>query len=159
MTMDLNPRLAAPFMAKVGQANPDDVLRRIMREMPKANADKIWKAFKQAILADDELNEACLRYYFINAKTRLERVEPNSEEAQQSQRSRQRAIADYQRLVPKLFILDTVMPNGKTMRECTFGYVKTFGGKCAVIGGLGEPNAIIGTTVSDGQVKAALRNK
>jgi hypothetical protein len=30
-------------------------------------------------------------------------------------------------------MLDFLMPNGKTMRECTFGYVRKLGGRFAAI--------------------------
>jgi hypothetical protein len=55
----------------------------------------------------------------------------------------------------RAIILDFLMPNGKAMRECTFGYVREIGGRFAAIGALRKARQVIGDVLTDEQAQAA----
>jgi hypothetical protein len=156
---ELNPRLGAPFISKVGQANPDDVLRRIMEENPGASQSVTWSIFRDEILKSDEMVEMCLLYYHVNARGRLERLaprptpRPKKPKVPQTER-KVRVTAAVTRVKERL-ILDHVMPNGLRLRDCTFGYALEVGGKFARLGEMGDPNEIIGQVMSGAQADAA----
>ena len=48
------------------------------------------------------------------------------------------------------------MLNGKELRHCTFGEVATFGMRYAKLARMGEPNQVVGQSLSQKQVWAAL---
>jgi hypothetical protein len=46
------------------------------------------------------------------------------------------------------------MPNGKKVRDCTFGYCRKIGGVIARVGHLGRPKQVVGLTITDKEADA-----
>jgi acetyl-CoA carboxylase beta subunit len=162
----LNPSYGAPFTAKSGQANPDDVLREIMEENPQATERTTWPLFRTEMLKDQELIEACLRWYHTNARRRLESLMEEKPKAERSVTAEEEkeakvvkglAATEKVKAVKKAFILDHVMPNGEALRDCTFRYVAKIGGAFSRIANMGKPNQLVGDVLSNKQADKAMQ--
>jgi hypothetical protein len=151
---DFNPNLGKPYATKSGQADPDDVLREIMEEMPGSTEQQTWPLFRQEILKSDDLVEICLRRYHVGVRRRLYREATNK----QSVKERKSRAAAKAEKVKDIFILDFIMPNGQRLRDCTFGYVRKVGGAFSKLGEMGKPNQVVGQILSNKQADAAVRS-
>jgi hypothetical protein len=159
---NLNPKLGAPFTAKSGQANPDDVLREIMEANPSANEAKTWPDFRAAVLGDEELTEACVRWYHVNARRRIEGLIPAPKQSKKTApaaeiASRAALIKTAVRTVAHTAFLDITMPNNKLLRACTFKEVGRFGEKFKKLAAMGKPGQIVGRVLSEKQACAVLK--
>jgi hypothetical protein len=154
-----NPKLGAPFVAKVCRANPDHMLRRIMAWLPDASEQETWPVFRAKVLKDRDMLEACLRWFHVNARRRLEgfapRTAPPKKRAVPLEEKHAR-VADRVKRIRAVMILDYTMPNGSRLRECTFGYAREVGGAFARLGEMGDPHAIIGQVLSNDAADAAV---
>jgi len=137
------------------------MLRRIMRWMPGAAEEDTWPIFLAEVLKDDEMRDACLRWFHVNARNRLERhalVEPPAKrtaaQARQAREEKHARAADRMARVDAVMILDHVMPNGKPLRDCTFGYAREVGGDFMCIGRMGRPDQIVGEVLTDQRADA-----
>jgi hypothetical protein len=158
-----DPKQGASFTPKVGQANPEDLVRRIKGQHPDARGLDVFPIFKAEVLKDDAMVDACLLYYFVNAHNRLERVglvskpvRTRSERAaaREARKVKARAVAAR---IKRAWILDHVMPNGLKLRDCSFAYALEIGGGLERIGKMGPADAIIGQVLSDADAQAAMK--
>jgi hypothetical protein len=161
--IQLNPKLGAPFIAKVCPANPDNLLRQIMSWMPGAAEEDTWPNFRAMVMKDPDMIDACLRWFHVNARGRLERLamaEPPAKRtaarAKQTREEKRARVADTMKRIEAVMILNHVMPNGLRLRDCTFGYASEVGGAFARIGAMGAPNAVIGRVLSDAEADTAV---
>jgi hypothetical protein len=162
---ELHPSYGAPFTPKSGTANPDNLLREIMQENPGASEKTTWPLFREAILKHDgidaagvyDMNDACLRYYHINARSRLEALMSDSKPEKPSE---EKAKAKAEK-IKRTFVLDTPMPNGKLLRDCTVKYACKLPGAFArlgkLLGKMGKPNQLVGEVISNKQADAAFK--
>jgi hypothetical protein len=154
-----NPKYGTPFVKKVYQPNPDDILRRILEKNPGARMDDTWLIFLAEVLKDRDMLEAVVRCYHINAYSRLDRearyrldhLVPRAAPTKEERRAR---AADTWARMKKVLILNHVMPNGLRLRDCTFRYASAVGGAYTRIGEMGPPDAIIGRVLSNEQADA-----
>jgi hypothetical protein len=188
---ELHPSYGAPFTPKSGTANPDNLLREIMQENPGASEKTTWPLFREAILKHDgidaagvyDMNDACLRYYHINARSRLEALmsdskpeKPSEDEASEDEadgkangkqkaadakaEAEEKAKAKAEK-IKRTFVLDTPMPNGKLLRDCTVKYACKLPGAFArlgkLLGKMGKPNQLVGEVISNKQADAAFK--
>lgn len=155
----LNPTYGAAFVGKISQRSPHDLMRQLMDENPGAPHHKIDKLFVDAVLNDPDLNRACVSGFAVNVRMAVERlasapassivigrlkeVKRTKASVKFSGRSAGESI--------RAAILDFVMPNGKTLRDCTFREVAQAGDRFAKIAAMGRPNQVVGKVLTDEQ--------
>lgn len=143
------------------KANPRDVLRRLIEENPGHDEVALEKLCWSTIKDDPDspdLLRTIFSYWFANNWRSLvdERYTPaqRQEMAQEKAAKREVVVA---KVAAKMVerIMDMAMPNGKSMSECTFGYVGKLGGGFTRIAKLGKPNQIIGKVLDETKIKKA----
>lgn len=74
--------------------------------------------------------------------------------AQEKFRERQQeALVELRKEFVKIELLNLLMPNGKPLRDCTFGECAQFGGWFKVLSQQGRPMGIVGKHLSEDQVR------
>lgn len=139
-------------------ANPDNRLQKLLRGREGWGDIALARLFIKK--ATSEELEAVVSGWIHNRRDRFMRVfeeeaVPFEERIQQSvERAEERAAmatktkAAAGRVLKSLISLDFIMPNGKPLGKCTFGYATEIGGKFAKIGAMGKPNQIIGKVLT-----------
>lgn len=162
--IDLNPSYGIPYTMKAGQETPKEAMKRIMEENPRAKANSLFKIFADEAISDPDLNMACLLQIAANLHHSIDRL--IMEPAERRKIERRKAYEKYylkkqvDKLVSKVrgaFILDTIMPNKKTARDCTGRYLVKHGGTLAKIGAMVKPSQIVGKYISDKRAQAVLK--
>jgi hypothetical protein len=108
--------------------------------------------------------DACLRWYHINARRRIEALmteAPKPSKKTETVSAAKVASTAEQvktkiRAAVQTTFLDFVMPNDKPLRDCTFREVGRFGDKFKKLAALGKPNQIVGQVLSEKQASAVL---
>jgi hypothetical protein len=158
-----NPKRGTPFIAKMYPVGPDELLLRILKENPNATEEDTWLLFRAEVLKNEDMRDACLRSFHVNATGRLERLMSRAESPQERAAMAEQKRAERRARVTKAFkrakavlILDHVMPNGLRLGDCTFGYASEVGGAFARLGAMGDPDAIIGQVLTEDAADAAV---
>jgi hypothetical protein len=119
------------------QANPVDLLKKVVEANPKADTDAIYEEFKEKLLQidNDAYLDIVIMSWFGPAYSRLTAPEPDPK-AQAEQRDRRKAEeralveakkAAGQARMAKIVLLDMVLPHGKSLKDST-------GRECAQLG-------------------------
>lgn len=157
----------APKIA-MRKGNPRSVLMDLLREHPRASEAEIVTLFMLRVLGNNSIAmiamppeaEAIFEYFSTNHARSIARYEPELAPEVYVERSEARAQAKTARkqgMAKKFQALirgDFIMPNGKPLRECTFGYVGQIGGFFTALSSRGKPNEIIGEKLTDEQIAA-----
>jgi hypothetical protein len=159
MSLNAEPRqYGAPRIKTTHAANPDSVLEKIMKRQPDASDRTLARALLKKF-TPEEL-EAALCYFVHNRRVAIERyyeeeetplevrIQASNERIEERKTAAVKTVAASRRILQSLISLDFIMPNGKSLGKCTFGYATEMGGKFAKIGAMGKPNQIIGTVLS-----------
>jgi hypothetical protein len=158
----MTKRKPACLTRKARRGNVDYAMGRILKENPGITESESLPIFRTKVLADDDLLEACVFECHASARNRayrgiddaLTREEKRLREMER-RRARDARVAEMYERGKAVLILNHIMPNGLPLRDCTFAYAKEVGGAFARIGGMGEPDQIIGEVLSDDQADAA----
>jgi hypothetical protein len=124
--------------------NARELLARIVSENPNLDDEGIYHAF--ADKCAPYFVEIC-RYWVAN---NLKALRPRSRGAPVD-----RIAAVEGRARARL--LDFILPNGKMLRDSTFGECAKAGGWLTKLSKLGQPGEKIGSVLTEKQVKAALK--
>jgi hypothetical protein len=158
----MTKRKPATLTRKALPGNVDYVMGQILKRNPGITESDSWPIFRDMVLKDDDLIEACMFWTHAAARNRAckdgDGALTREEKRRRALETRARAAEMWER-AKAVVILNHVMPNGLPLRECTFGYVKDVGGKFARIGDMGEPDQIIGEVLSDRAVDAAFNDE
>lgn len=142
-------------------ANPRDVLKQIIDSAVNPNdRPAIHSALREKVLreGDEDYLDSIIEYWFTNNynSLMLERSRPRlrtSALALQAARA-----AEYREKVTTairqeaIFLLGTILPNGKALRDSTFGECAKIGGVLSKIASKGKPEQIVGEVLSDAQL-------
>lgn len=137
--------------------NPRDVLRRILLDSPHASEKEHFDRVCDAIAEDTSYFGAVLEYWFANNYRSMcpVEIEPHSVTVVPRE-TRAAAVRDEQvsigRIKEKLYsalTMSFVMPNGKELRYCTFGYVAEIGGVFADMAKGHHAGKIVGKHLTD----------
>jgi hypothetical protein len=141
--------LDTPF--PTGQGNSIyDLLRKIVEKNPHAGKGKIVRLYCEA-LEEEDLIESFVSEFFEEA--RLRAFPPKPAKRKRSTK------AQMQELIRKRIsraIFSFVMPNGKTLGDCTFGEIAPYGGSLSRLSTMGQPDQIIRQTLKQKEVKKVL---
>jgi hypothetical protein len=139
--------------AKTLEPDIYEVLREIMDDHPKANKSRLRKLYVDAVKNDPDLNDAFIEAFFENVLAVLTRARSKSKKRKRMMREeKQKQQAKH----IDRFVMSYVMPNGKPLKECTFGEVATFGARFSKLSAMGKPDEIVGQVLSQKQVREAL---
>lgn len=158
MTMLDTPRYGSSYAKKVGQANPEDLLRTIREEQPSLSPKREREAFRQAVLADPEMIDACINWVLTNAGRNISKVQetpitPELAEQQYQERKKQTAeTAKKAEQVVHHAMLSIV-------RRMTFGEVAHLAKVGPKFAKLGKPSQVIGDVLSDEKIDKILKSK
>jgi hypothetical protein len=159
----MTKRKPACLTRKARRGNVDYAMGRILKENPGITESESLPIFRAKVLADDDLLEACVFECHAAARNRAYRDVDDALEKKRLRELKRRArdlrVAKMYERGKAVLILNHVMPNGLPLRECTFGYIREVGGKFARIGGMGDPDQIIGEVLSNDQADAAFNDE
>ena len=139
------------------RANPRDLLKRTIEELAGSSRAALLEAFRDKVLAPEaeEYLDAVIEYWFSNNYHSL--VEnPYRPEAVARRKS---AVAGVKEKISRhvrkqvLLLLDTMLPNGKTLAATTFGECAKLGGNLSLIASMGEPKQRVGEVLSDDELR------
>lgn len=149
--------------SRSGKENPLGLFIAVIKERPKSGESAHKAAFKRLVLSDgyEDFVDAIVREWLsIKYSTALRAAQsPTVAEikAVAARRKGERiAEAEMTKKAIKLIgsrLLDFMMPNGKKLRDCTFGYCAEIGGAIGKIGAQGRPSEIVGNVLTAAQVQ------
>jgi hypothetical protein len=157
---DLHPTYGGPFMHKIGQVSPHEVMKRIRDENPGARPAHIDKLWAEEIINDPDLNMASLLGFAINVRASIERLERSPPEI------RERRIAA--REIEVTAVASKVSTKAKEDGVLEWCMTATFadvakmakaGSKLALLSKMGKPNQVVGDTLSRAAVAKVLGGK
>lgn len=144
------------------RANPRDVLKQIIDSAADPrDKSKVLSAFREIVLGEDgeDYLDSIIEYWFANNYNSLidERIRPKRRESTVKQTAAK--VAEFKEKVTTrireeaLFLLDTMLPNGKALRDSTFGECAKIGGVLSQIATMGKPGQIVGRVLSDASLR------
>lgn len=104
------------------QANPRDVLKRLVDEHPTWGKDRLLKALHEKVINNERLIETIIEYWFTNNYHSLIPVERPRASPVEKQTAVSVARGKIQRRIAQeaqVLLLELMMPNGKNLRDCT----------------------------------------
>lgn len=145
------------------KASPRGVLMRLINENPRADEHALLRLFGEKIKEDaesgDDYLSPIIEYWFAHNYRSLvnEKAAPSKRLATRA--AKQAKVAEIKEKVTArirqeaLFLLDTTLPNGKALRDSTFGECAKIGGALSKIASKGKPGQIVGKVLSDAQLR------
>ena len=141
------------------RANPRDLLKRLIEENPGVAKAELFKTFRDQIRGDDgeEFLDSIVEYWFANNYHSL--IEHPAPQLAANKAEKQTKIAEIKEKIKTrvrqeaIFLLDTALPHGKTLRNSTFGECAKIGGALSKIASKGRPGQIVGNVLSDTQLR------
>jgi len=142
--------------------NPFGYFISIIRENPKSDKAKHISQFKTLVLGNDFtdyaeaiVDEWCRLKYSAALEaavppSRAEIEKRATEQRERTKANREAAAAAVESIKQKIaaMTLGHLMPNGKPLGKCTFGYCAEAGGLFADIARLGKPDQIVGEVIT-----------
>lgn len=155
-----NIRTGAAVIARIAQRNPLEILARFREEYPNATAELLFLKWAEMIRDDDDLLGAVLRHTFTNLLTAVERSRRSGSTQFGSNRGARAATPtevrgraeEVKQRVTRVVLLNLMLPNGKALRYSTFADCASAGGWLANVAKLGQPNDVVGQTVTERQL-------
>lgn len=143
--------------------NPLGLFIAVLKERPKSSESAHKAAFKRLVLSDgyeDFVDAIVQEWLSIKYSTALRAAQPPTVAEIKAVAARRKSERIAEAVMTKKAIkligsrlLDFAMPNGKRLRDCTFGYCAEIGGAIGKIGARGEPNEIVGKVLTAAQVQ------
>lgn len=143
------------------RSNPRPLLERLINEhddpRDEETKEEIFNDLSSSLFAleNRDMLLTALRYWFDNNYAACMRAKFGDNDCDR--------VVNKDRIKAQISmrLLDSVMPNGKKLRECTFGDAIKFGGWIAKIGEYGrdKPTKIIGHFLNDRKAKELIEPK
>lgn len=160
--IDLQATYGGPAVHKTEKFNPTEILVRLISENPGTSRGAIEKLFIAEIEDDKDYRTPALKYFFWNAWVGLHprRRKSRQKTKRQEAKMRQAVAEKVQQLKRAVIISELLMPNNKTVAECTGTEMTKFGRFGAKVGML-VGHRKVGAVLSEDQLwklwKEALR--
>lgn len=154
--MHIEPsRTGAAAISRRAQRNPLELLVNLIEADPTASVERLWNKWWDTVKGDDDYLKAACRHAFTNQLASLDRDKRKAKPAQKRPAEDVRAQVDAikQRIVTAVFSLESPMPNGKALGDCTLRELAKFGGIFTRIIKLGKPDQIVRKVVNEAQLK------
>ena len=143
--LQIASRTGASATRRVGKVGLLQLLINLIENDPTASKEVMFRKWRAAIINDPEDIDVALLYTFTNLWETAERDhKPKAQRDPAQIQARIAQVAEVrEQIVRKVFSLDFVMPNGKQLGDCTFGYLEKVGGVFIKISKMGKPNQVI----------------
>lgn len=146
--------------------DPEELLRSIKRQSPKASEKEHLDAFHAAITEEPKYLDSIINYWFRNyyPRTRVV-VEKGSVAVLPSESVVRRRVtpADRRRRkeearkaverIRNIVLMDLEMPNGKKLRDCTGSDCTKFGGWLTLVGQKVGPRSLVGRKLTEDDLR------
>lgn len=134
------------------RANPRDVLKALVESNPGADEGALLKMLRDRLEEDDgrDYLDSIVEYWFINNYNSLVPRSPARRINVESVK------AGIKKSAVKMVLMDLVMPNGRTLRDCTGGECAAFGGWYERIGAKVEAGQKVGEALSEKELHELL---
>lgn len=153
-------KTGAATIRRTARRSPLEVLYSLKQDDRSASSEILFRKWRKAVEADDDLMEAVLQYTFKNLEAQCEAfingAKPNKLSNRQVINERRERIANMAKQVKKIIYLDLVMPNEKPMKACTFKEVSTFGDSFKLIAAQGKPSQLVGDVLTNTDIQKLL---
>jgi hypothetical protein len=151
----------------IRKGNPRNFIANLLQKSPRISDEELREKVKAAVLKNEDYLDAVVEYWVAGERRNLTRPPRPSRPAHQEPEQREEAaakVAEYRAQVEQIakprivqfVLLEMVMPNGKTLAECSFKEVAGFGAKFAALAKGGKPNEKVGT-LSETEVRKLFR--
>lgn len=147
-----------PAMHKTARSNPEELLVRVIEQLPDATREERCKAFWEMVREEPEYLRPIVDYFYGNRELAVlgnhprKRAQAVKDKRESAARIKSAAILLAEHIKSAL-IGDLFMPNGKMLKDCTFGYCAKTGGVLAAIGRKGKPNEIVGKKLPEVELR------
>jgi hypothetical protein len=151
--IELNAIYGGPAVHKTEKFNPTEVLIRLIDENPSARRDAIEKLFIAEIEDDRDYRTPALKYFFWNAWAGLHPARHKSRVKTRQQQTEMRQAIDekIQQIKRAVIISELIMPNDKTVAQCTGLEMTKFGKFGTKVGKIAGRHKV-GATLSEEQL-------
>jgi hypothetical protein len=163
--MNLGPGIYGAKVQSWREANPRSLLKQTMESNKQANKEQIYSLFVEELQTHpdhDDFMKTILEYWFSNAYASM--IIPNLPAERRVQQEKQKQ--ERQSLITTakeklkehikreaLFLLDTLLPNGKPLRATTFGECAKLGGQLNLIAKKGKPSQKVGSVLNNADLR------
>jgi len=156
----LNQNLSGgQYVGRQATVHPRDIIVKLVKNAgADPDREKLFRAFREAIDGDDDLQRPVDWYFFINmfeylttTRNRGGRVSKAEIQAREKEeQSKAKFIAE------KIILLNQEMPNGKRLRFCTLDYLYRLGGVYKAAGKKGSQKRV-GEIYSEEQFRSKMK--
>lgn len=141
-------------------ANPRERLQKIMTRYPFESYEEIERRFFDDVIDEPALIEVIIKYWCANNYHSLKAAKRTPRDAAATKAPTAATVEQIKenlkariREEAQIMLLDMALPNGKTLRDSTFGYCTRLGGGLSRIGAKGKPGQIVGKHLSETEVR------
>lgn len=154
--MELNEvRFGAHYLARRMRVNPRELIIKVLEEHEGENKEEQFEHFREMIKGSDEYQRAVDWYFFTNMHDYVTTNRSSSSRRDHTEEIKQ-GVADLKAKVMKTVLtLQFIMPNGKSIAECTGSEVMGFGGLFTAIGRKAGKKLIGEVFTSDKRLRSA----
>jgi hypothetical protein len=147
------------------KGDPRPTLAKVIEENPKAHRDTLFRLFRERVIDDAEAIDSCLQYYFDRTLASIERsiteTEATTVTHKRMKKEKIKASVQLQGRMnheAKRILLDWVMPNNKTLADCTGEDCAKLGGWLRAIAKDVPKNKTVGDVFNEKQLYAIYRS-
>jgi hypothetical protein len=135
-----------------------DLLQELIDENPKADRAKLKRLGVAEVKRDPDNVDAAVEGFVEHAFNVLLRAKPGPDPKKRKRVTREeKERKNYQYM--RQNIHNWSMPNGKKLKDCTFGQVLSFQEDLGRLGHMGKPDEIVGQVLTPKQIKDAVYGK
>jgi hypothetical protein len=135
--------------------NARELLARIVKDNPGTDDEGLFHAFSQECAPF--FMEIC-RYWFANNLRALKARPTPIARSVDRVAAQEHFVAKAKDRAVELVLLDYVLPNGKMLRDSTFGECAEVGGWLTKLAHKGQPNDKVGAVMSEKEVRAVWKS-
>lgn len=150
-------RTGASFLSKQAPDNPRQMLIGILESNPELSKDDLFSAFCDELKEDENYQRAVDWYFFINMYEYLNTSRNRKPNPASRAAAKEEADAMVESIKIKIALLDLPMANGKAMRDCTGAEMAKFGNRYQRIAEKVGKAKLVGSVLSEDQVKAIMK--
>lgn len=163
---NLGPGIYGAKVQSWNESNPRSLLKQIMEANKGLNKEELFALFKEELnnhLDHDAFVKTMVEYWFSNTYSSLiggnqrlvKRLEENKKHEQDQEIMVVEAKEKLKAYIKReaIFLLDTLLPNGKPLRLTTFGECAKFGGLLKRVARKGRPNQKVGSVLTDDDLR------
>ncbi len=152
--IEINAIYGGPAISKTERVSAANVMFSIIDEMPDATSGQCVTAFYERLRDDEDYVKAALIHLGYSTFYNIRRNSPAAQKKATKRAAQIRQTATkLAGAIRSAILLETVMPNGKPLAECTGKECAKFGGWLSKIAAKIRPADKVGAVLSEVQVR------